>query len=327
MKRRPSIGKLALFAVASAFTVIPALSQSSLPAKKPSFEVVSVKPIGPGIVGGGPSERGDRYTYPLATLSRLLGSAYGGLRDYQIIGGPSWMNSDRFEIQAKADCSGGPITQKQLRLMIQSLLEDRFQLKAHMETRELPIYELVVAKDGLKMQLSEDQTPTPASLAFVNRDNIPPQLCVPPKDDSPRTPPVPPDLGKPPVRGGGRIIGGNGAKTIEFSAASIPMLINYLQTDAGRPIVDKTELKGLYDYKLQFSTAITATPLAAAPVAGATDPIPFPPLTTALQQQLGLRLEAKKGPVDVLVIDSIQNRARTDDDGLRRIYWHLATCN
>jgi uncharacterized protein (TIGR03435 family) len=88
------------------------------------------------------------------------------------------------------------------------------------------------------------------------------------------------------------------------------MLINYLRVDAGRLTVDKTDLKGLYDFKLQFSTEITATPLATVPAAGvaslATEPIPFPPLTTAIQQQLGLRLEAKKGPVDVLVIDSVQ---------------------
>jgi hypothetical protein len=145
-----------------------------------------------------------------------------GLLDNQVIGGPSWMESDRFEVQAKADCSGGPILGRQLRLVVQSLLEDRFQLRAHMETRELPIYELVVGKDGLKMNLSEDQTPTPTSLAMANREIIPPQLCVPPKNvDSPKTPPAPFDPRKPLARGGGKISGGKGSRTIEFSAASI----------------------------------------------------------------------------------------------------------
>src|SRR5262249_17203227 len=143
-------------------------------------------------------------------------------------------------------------------------LEDRFQLKAHMETRELPIYELGVGRDGLKMKQSEDQTPTLSSLQMANPDIIPPQLCVLPKNtDNPKPPPTPFDPGKPLPRGAGRIALGRGARTIEFSAASIAMLINYLRLDAGRPIVDKTDLKGLYDFKLQFSPEITATPLAA----------------------------------------------------------------
>src|SRR6266478_3717345 len=162
MKR---IGKITLLMAAFAFAVIPLLSQTTSP--KPSFEVVSIKPAPPnlGIRGGGP--RGDRFTMTGASLRMLLQSAYqrgnangliGG--QLQVVGGPSWIDSERYEIQAKADCSGGPIPREQMQLMLQSMLEDRFQLKAHMETRELPIYNLVVAKDGPKIKPSEDQTPT-----------------------------------------------------------------------------------------------------------------------------------------------------------------------
>src|SRR5262249_382641 len=159
-------GKMSLLACAFTFAVIPLLSQTA-PSGKPSFEVISIKPSAPnlGIRGGGP--RGDRYTMSGASLRMLLQQGYSKANNMplggqlQIIGGPSWIDSDRYDVNAKADCSGGTITREQLQLMIQSMLEDRFQLKPHMETGELPIYNLVVGKDGPKMKKSEDQTPPP----------------------------------------------------------------------------------------------------------------------------------------------------------------------
>src|SRR5215813_10905326 len=163
-------GKIVLMIAALAFAGIPLLSQTSQtpsPTPKPSFEVISIKPSAPnlqfGIRGGG--ARGDRYTMSGANLRMLLQNAYGRQStggppgQLQIIGGPSWMDSDRYDIQATADCSGGVLSRDQTQLMVQSMLEDRFQLKAHLETRELPIYNLVVAKDGPKLKASADQTP------------------------------------------------------------------------------------------------------------------------------------------------------------------------
>ncbi len=126
------------------FAAMPLLPQTS-PAPKPSFDVVSIRPSAPnlGIRGGGP--RGNRYSMSGATLRMLLQNAYqrpstGGLvSQIQIIGGPSWIDSDRYDIQATVDCSGGVLSREQAQLMVQSMLEDRFQLRAHMETRELPI--------------------------------------------------------------------------------------------------------------------------------------------------------------------------------------------
>src|SRR5262249_21320644 len=146
---------------------------------KPSFEVVSIKPSAPtlGIRGGGP--RGDRFSMTGASLKMLLQMAYGRPNNnalfgqLQISGGPNWMDSDRYDIEAKADCSGGVLSREQLQLMVRSMLEDRFQLKAHMETRELPIYNLVVAKDGPKLKASADQTPP----SFGSGG--PPQPCGP----------------------------------------------------------------------------------------------------------------------------------------------------
>src|SRR5438477_7742372 len=142
--RMKETGKVALILFASAFAVIPLLSQAPA-AQKPSFEVISIKPSAPGlgIRGGGP--RGDRYTMVGATLRMLLQNGYSRANNtplggqLQVINAPNWIDSERYDINAKADCSGGTLSREQLQLMIQSLLEDRFQLKSHMETRELPI--------------------------------------------------------------------------------------------------------------------------------------------------------------------------------------------
>src|SRR5262249_44782393 len=99
----------------------------------------------------------------------------------QILGGPNWIDSDRYDLQAKPDCSGGVISREQMQLMIQSMLEDRFVLKAHFETRELPIYNLVVAKDSAKIKSPADPTPPAISLGRA-------QLCGP----APDFPPMPP---------------------------------------------------------------------------------------------------------------------------------------
>ena len=122
--------------------------------------------IKPSVPGNGPRRggpRGDRIVMTKVTLKSLLQSAYpptpGTSGQLDVVGGPTWMDMDLFDIEAKADCSNGPIDRARYFLMIQSMLEGRFQLKAHTEPREVPIYELLVAKDGLKLKPSADQTP------------------------------------------------------------------------------------------------------------------------------------------------------------------------
>jgi uncharacterized protein (TIGR03435 family) len=122
----------------------------------------------------------------------LLQQAYGKASNagpggqLQIVGGPSWIDSDEYDIQATADCSGGVLRLEQLQQMIQSMLQERFQLKAHMETRELPVYNLVVSKDGLKIKPSADQTPPP----IVTQG--PPLPCGPAPATPTPLPPLPP---------------------------------------------------------------------------------------------------------------------------------------
>jgi uncharacterized protein (TIGR03435 family) len=246
----------------------------------------------------------------------------------QISGAPGWVDSELYEVQAKADCSHGPIPREQMQLMIQSLLEERFQLKAHYETRELPIYNLVVVKEG-KLKLSEDQTPP---MPFGG----PILLCGPQPEGGP-TPFGPRgfpsfDPNKPPTLPRGAVMmmmNPTTGMTLNATSTQIGNLVGLLQGQTGRPVIDKTELKGLFDVKLNFSMeglpgpaglGGPANPFLGGPGPGgpagpgvATTPNaaaePIPSLFTAVQEQLGLKLESARGPVEVLVIDSVQKPA------------------
>ena len=288
--------RIALLVVAAFF----ALGATTC-AQKPSFDVVSIKPsaLGRGPRGGSP--RGDRIVMTKVTLKSLLQNAYpptpGTSRQLDIVGGLPWMDMDLFDIEAKADCSNGPIDRARYTLMIQSMLEDRFQLKAHTEPREVPIYELLlVAKDGLKLKPSTDQTP-------INTGGPnPPVLCLPPPSTPPPASPPP----TPKVRGFFSFEYAPGAVTVIGNAVQIKLLIIVVATDSGRPVIDKTNLKELYDFKFQFSPDRWSTPPPrpndGTPTA-ASDPVPT--LATAIQQ-LGLKLESVKAPIDVLVVESAQ---------------------
>jgi uncharacterized protein (TIGR03435 family) len=289
--------------------VVALLAQAVPGQKKPSFDIVSIKPSPPGNGPRGGAPRGDRLVMARSTLRMLLQNAYppaqGVNRQLEIIGGPPWMDSEQFDLEAKADCSGGPINRDQYRLMIQSMLEDRFQLKAHTEAREVPVYELVVAKDGLKIRPSADQTP-------VNSGGNAPILCGPPPTAS-QTPPVgqrgaPFDPTK--MRGVISFQYAPGSTTVIGNAVPLSMLMIVAQQDSGRPVIDKTDGKQLYDFTLRFSpdrmTSINRgeppRDATAAPVA--VDPVP--PLSAALQEQLGLKLESTKAPMEELVVESAQ---------------------
>ena len=259
---------------ALAFMLTPIAAQIP-PAQKPSFTVVSVKANKSGNRISLPTASpGGRFLATNAWLPSLLQFAYrprnGLLMRNQIVGGPSWMDTDRFDIEANAEADAGVIPTEEMQLMVRSLLEDRFQLKAHFENRELPIYELVVAKNAPKIKLAEDQNPvTPVTTR---------QIAMP---------------------GPGGI-----ALTISNTAITLSDFATLLQQYAGRPIVDKTSLRGLFDVKLQFSVDVGG-PSAGTQLGLPPDPS-GPSIFTAVQEQLGLRLERARGPVEVLVIDSVQ---------------------
>jgi uncharacterized protein (TIGR03435 family) len=258
---------------------------------KLSFEAATIKPNATGENRVAIQRQpGGRFMTTGANLKILMGLAYS-VRDFQIIGGPAWMNTDRWNVEARAQekdvpLLSGPIDPtgpNPFLSMVQSLIEDRFQLKMHRETRELPVYELIEAKGGAKLKLSDDQTP----LRFPERGAPPPPL---------------PQRGAPMPRGGMRM----GRGDLEATGVPLANFIQALSQQLGRPVIDKTGLKGLYDFKLQWTPEPGQGPV----VPGGPEPPPppadGPSIFTAIQEQLGLRLESTKGPVEVLVVDSVQ---------------------
>jgi uncharacterized protein (TIGR03435 family) len=222
-----------------------------------------------------------------ALLPFIIQQAYGIRRD-QVVGGPDWMNTARYDIEAKADGNPGF---PQMFLMLQSLLEDRFKLKVHRETRQLPVYELTLARGGSKLQ-----QPRPGG-CFALPLNGPP---IPPPPGPQSAPPC------------GRVFLGmfDGKASLEGGNVPLGELARVLSNVLGRSVIDRTGISGTYDIHLPFapdaalqglpgvgaSGGPPALPVAADPAAGAT-------IFTAIQEELGLRLESTKGPVTVIVID------------------------
>jgi len=259
----------------------------------------------------------------LATLRMLLQNAYERrsttpVPPLQIVGAPSWIDSDRWDIEATANCSGGALSREQVQLMVRSMLEDRFQLKAHMETREGHVYNLVVAKNPPKIKRSEDQTPIPRRIATP----IEPCNPVPEAPSNPALPlpgpgqrgnPVDPN--NPAPRGFLGMSFSQPGITLRGFAVSISAMMGMLQFYVDLPIVDKTDLKGLFDFAMSFSpeglvntdgrpmAPLTASISAPGGTNAAADPVPS--LFTAIQE-LGLKFESAKGPVEVLVFESVQ---------------------
>jgi uncharacterized protein (TIGR03435 family) len=239
---------------------------------------LNTSPEGTAGIGDQPGGRFVAYRVP---LRRVIQFAYRGNQDF--IGGPDWIDTDRWDIEAKAAEGAVPLRVGPLDVtrpdtlasMVQSLLEDRFKLTSHQEMKELPLYNLTVSKGGPKVKLSEDQTPPPALAATGagQRGTI--------------------------ARGGIRL----GRSDLEAKAQSMDLLATALGAlYAGRPVVDKTGLHGLYDFQLRWTNAALnpgASQTTAATPQG-------PSLFDALEEQLGLKLESGKGPLPVLVIDRVE---------------------
>jgi uncharacterized protein (TIGR03435 family) len=253
-----------------------------------TFEVASVKPNKSGdqrvMIQMPPN---GRYSATNVAVRMLLRQAFD-VQEFQIVGGPDWLASDRFDIVAKPP--EGMIGPEQIRPMLRALLADRFKLVAHNETREMPIYSLVLARaDGrLGPKLSAAKVDCDARLAAARRGGPPPAFPAPGQ----------------PVECGFMMAPGTmnvgGMPMLELGRALSPML--------GRIVVDKTGLKGRYDFQMTF--APEGRGFGPGPGPGPAEPPPvdpnMPSLFTALQEQLGLKLESERGPVDVVVIDRVE---------------------
>jgi uncharacterized protein (TIGR03435 family) len=176
------------------------------------------------------------------------------------------------------------IPYEQVQSMVRALLEDRFQLKWHRETRELAVYNLVVAKGGLKMRPSADQSPPDPRQASISFDSLA-------------------ERSKPLARGAMRIATGSEASALVGSSVSIAALVTLLQGQADRIVFDKTNINTLFDFDLQYSNEVR-TPRAQSDPAQPAPGDPAPSLFTAVQE-LGLNLDPAKAPLEVLVIDSV----------------------
>jgi uncharacterized protein (TIGR03435 family) len=220
------------------------------------------------------------------TLKQMIQSAYR-VREFEIVGGPAWVQSDRFDVEAKADET---YRSGDLPLLMQNLLSTRFMLTVHRETRDLPIFNLTVAKGGPKI----DPVPFPERPATGSAQ---PTLPSPPTGttNSPR----------PAMNAGGFFVGIG-----QMRSAAVPLtaLTNTLSQMFGRPVIDKTGLSGLFDINLSWSPdpseriAPPGINVARPPTVDPDGPTIF----TALQEQLGLRLESATGAVEIIVIDSAQ---------------------
>jgi uncharacterized protein (TIGR03435 family) len=266
-----------------------AIAQSPTPgAAKPAFEVASVKPNNTAARGSSWSTQpGGRFTATNLTLAMIIRNAFE-LQESQLVGVPDWGSSERFDITAKAEREFPTTNNKPSlsQLMVQSLLEERFKLVSHRETRDLPAYALVLARpDGrLGPQLKQSDVDCAALVAARRAAGAAPSGGGGSTSTPSTTPP--PGQRRPCTM---TMAGGT------LRAGSVPMasLTATLSSVVQRIVVDRTGLTGGFDFDLTFSTEQSAD---------ATSPSVF----TAVQEQLGLKLDSVRVPMDVLVVDSIE---------------------
>jgi uncharacterized protein (TIGR03435 family) len=255
-----------------------ARSQAAYPAS-PKFEVASVKPSGPQSVRnreGGPGSRAPtHYSFRSATLQDLIAEAWT-VQYFQILS-KSAVDKDRFDVIVNVPEGS---TRDQFRLMMRNLLAERFQLKTHIESKDFPAYQLVIAKSGLK--LKESGGASESGKPALARDGFP---ALP--------------------AGPGLIVNFSSIGAYQLvqtrgQQQPISALARTLRTPGQEPVVDKTGLTGKYDFTLEYTIE--------APGAshGADAEPPAAVIFTALQEQLGLQLIAKKLPFDVVVVESFE---------------------
>ena len=264
----------------------------------PVFEVASVKPnkSGEGFIRFG-LQPGGRFTAQNVPARELIRFAYN-VQPFQIEGGPGWLNSDRFDVTAKAEGDlppTGPGQSGPVQLMMQNLLADRFKLKVRRETKEMPVYELVLARsDG---RLGKQIEPSTVDCVAMRGRGAGPGGRGP---GGP--PPSPPQPGERPQCGMFMGIGSVGAGDV-----TIEQLAQLLSQGVRRMVVDKTGLTGRYSFNIEFTPDQMPPPGAAPPGVQLPAVNPDKPsMFTALQEQLGLKLESARGQVETLVIDSIE---------------------
>lgn len=292
-------------AAAAQGTSSAAAQNDSAQGTPPAFEVASIKKhvddaSGRSFIMLSCGRDPSRCTPTNVTAKMLIVLAYG-VKDFQILGAPSWLNAERFDVEAKVDDAEAEQLQKlspaerqnQTRLMLQSLLADRFKLSVTHGNKEVAALALVPAKGGPKV------TAVPAPPPQSGPPSGPPSVPgAPGRGGAPPTPPV-----------GGFMMsmGANGKANVSGKAVPITVLVNLLSQQLSKPVIDQTGLTGTYDITLEFTsdTGLGGMPLPPGGGDAQTD-AGGESIFTALQDQLGLKLDQTKTPVDTITIEHIE---------------------
>ncbi|HWG16720.1 MAG TPA: TIGR03435 family protein [Acidobacteriaceae bacterium] len=256
------------------------------PASAPSFDVATIKPHEGMISVSGLMNKPDGIDAPAVTLSNLIVEAYGVRSDDQVSGGPAWLKTDRYDIEAKLGAEDAVAFQKlapeemkaRRTQMLQSLLQDRFKLQIHLVTKDVPVYELVVAKSGPKMKdaatdkdehlrMGKDGKPL-AGVMWYFSDHLTAQ---------------------------------------GYSMSSLARFLSQPFAGVGRPVADNTGLTGSYNFALNWSPQMKSVLPGA--VTAAAPPEDAPSIFTALQD-LGLKLQPATGPEKLIVIDHAERTSQ-----------------
>ena len=253
------------------------------------FEAASLKPsdpkAGPGM--GIRRQPGGRFNTFNTTVRVLITFAYQ-IQDYQLVEAPDWIKNTRYDIVAKMEGDPPPVRPgtgaDHMMLATRTLLTERFKLKVHRETREMDMYALMMAKPdgkpGPRLKPAGDQC---SPEAIASRRGAPP-----------------------PAPGTGRVCGVNFlAGRIRFGGYPLSLFAQTVSNTVGRAVVDRSGLAGNWEFELNFAAPPPQGPLPPGVELPPTDP-DAPDLFTAVREQLGLKLESTKGPIEVLVIDSIE---------------------
>lgn len=264
-------------------------SQNQKPASSALvYDVASIKPNKSGTNMVRLMFRPDGLSATNGTLQMLIHAAYR-VESNQISGAPNWVNTERYDIEAKMDSATAEELHKlsederliERQRMLQALLAERFKLTIHRESKELPIYALVVAKGGPKFQEAKPGDTYPNGI-------------------------------KGPDGHGGAGLMFMGREGLTAQGIPIANLVGHLSRQLGRNVVDKTGLTGKYDFTLKWTPdesegAMFRGPDGGQPATGSAPPESSgPSIFTALQEQLGLKLESEKGPVEIIVIDHVE---------------------
>jgi len=279
-----AVGAAVAGPIASGLFHVRSVRAQSEPAGTLSFEIASVKANRSGDARA-PSMilPGGRFTATNNTVRALILNAYGiSASPYLLEGGPGWIDSARYDVDAKADANAIPVGTpnrvlwEKTRLMLRKLLADRFKLSIRREAKEMPVYQLVAAKGGAKLQKSDRDCSASVTTCHGFSGN--------------------------PTR-----LSGSGVDMYDLAQT--------LSSYSDRPVIDGTGIAGLFEIKLQWNPIAAGSPPAddvpRSPAAVAREGVrpdlaSLPTLQAALEQQLGLKLESRKGPVEICVIEHIE---------------------